>query len=458
MTSPQPPQPPQSPQQKEMLAAVNLLSLINKMNLKIFSTKTRKALIFLILNDTVQVVRYDRAVLWSFEGDTPKILGVSGQTTVNQNSDLAKKWGRLISDLADPSKIQLFSQDSFSNEKRLWVEMESEEPKPAILWMPIITQEKRQLGLWLERWQGVSWTNQEADILNFLVQAYGIAWEKFSSMHSYSFLKKKRTIFGALALLLILLSLRVSLRVVAPCEVVPKNPILITAPLEDIIAQVDVKPGQHVKKGEVLFEYDKRIVAENLKAAEEQVNVAQLDLNRAKTLALKDDRSFAEISVLAAKLKKEQINLELAKYHQSQLTVTSPEDGVVMLEDPEEWRGKPVHIGERVLMITNPDQTKIRIWIPENDNVVLDPNQEIKIILNIDPEKNRTALLSYIANASTVNEKHLPSFVAEAYWTTEPTDVKMGLKGTAILYGQKVSVFYWIARKPWGYLRTLVGL
>ena len=87
MTSPQ--------QQKDILAAVNLLSLINKHNLKTFHVKTRKALIFHILNDTVQVVRYDRAVLWSFEGDSPTILGVSGQSSFNPKREFGKVLGNV---------------------------------------------------------------------------------------------------------------------------------------------------------------------------------------------------------------------------------------------------------------------------------------------------------------------------------------------------------------------------
>ena len=90
---------------------------------------------------------------------------------------------------------------------------------------------------------------------------------------------------------------------------------------------------------------------------------------------------------------------------------------------------------------------------------MLDREKTIKIILNIDPTNGRQAKLLYIANASIVNDKHVPSFVAEAEWVDGGgKDVKMGLKGTAILYGQNVSVFYWIMRKPWAYFRNLIGM
>ena len=121
----------------------------------------------------------------------------------------------------------------------------------------------------------------------------------------------------------------------------------------------------------------------------------------------------------------------------------------MILNDPEEWRGKPVHVGEKVMMITDPNNTKLRIWIPEADNIPLDPNIPIDVILDPNPAETHKAKLIYVANASTVSENHVPSFVAEADWIQKPQDVKMGVKGTSILYGEHVSVFYLLLRRPW---------
>lgn len=448
---------PPNPQQKDVIAAINMLSVINKLNLKVFSAKSKKALIFIILNDTIHAIRYNRATLWSFDGATPKLLGVSGQSTFDSGSQLVKNLNTLVGDLQDVGKIQVLNQDSFSKEKRLWVEYAEDTTKPSVLWMPIATEEKQHLGLWLERWEGGTWANQEAEILNFLMQAYAIAWEKFLPRFKFTFLKNRRVIFTCLVIALALLSLRVPLRVVAPCEVVPKDPILITAPLEEIVREIKVKPGQSVKTDDILFEYDKRVATENLRSAQKSTEAALRDLQRAETLGLKDEKSLSEVGTLAAKYKKEQVNLDLAKYRFSQLTVKAPDNGIVLMQDPDEWRGKPTHIGEKIMTLANTDKTKVRIWIPESDNVELIKDRTIKVILNVDPEKTREAKLLFISNVSTLNEKHLPSFVAEADWLEQPKDVKPGLKGSAILYGHDVSVFYWIIRKPWGYFRSYLG-
>lgn len=451
------PQPQQQLQQKELIATVNLLSVINKLMLKVFSVKKREGLIFLILNDTVQIVKYDRAVLWSLEDGNTKLLGVSGQSTVNAASGLAIQWKTLVNDIADPGKAQILTADSFLREKHLWAEAESTSPHPAVLWLPIVSLDKTRLGLWLERWEGRTWNPQEIDILSFVLQAYGVAWEKFVPKGILKWITNRKVLGSVLLLSLLLLTIRLPLRVVAPIEVIPSDPVIITAPLEEIVEKINVKPGQYVKTGDVLFEYDKDVASQTLKAAERQVEISRLELNRSRTLGIKDAKSLTEVAVLEAKLKREEVNLDLAKYHSSQLIVKSPIDGVVMLGDPHEWHGKPVHIGEKIMMVADPDRTKVRLFIPEDDNVILDLTKPVKIYLNISPEITREASLIYVANVSTISDKHLVSFVAEADWIGDSKDVKMGLKGSASLYGNDVSLFYLLVRKPWAHFRNFIG-
>ena len=141
----------------------------------------------------------------------------------------------------------------------------------------------------------------------------------------------------------------------------------------------------------------------------------------------------------------------------SKLDAKAPEHGIVMINDPDEWRGKPVKEGEKVMIVGDPTQTKVRIWVPENDNIVLDPEAKITIFLNINPVKSYRASLIYIANETTISDEHVPSFVAEARWVDVPPDLKLGLKGSAVLYGEKVSLFYFIMRKPWASFRKFLG-
>ena len=439
-------------------AAVQLLARINKLNLKAFASKSKQALTFLILNDSIQVAQYDRAVLWSFEGKIPKLLGISGQSTVNQSAKIVEQWTLLIDDLKDPRSTQELSQDSFSEEIDTWKAIQQSQETPRIQWLPIFSNDQLTLGLWVERWNNKPWPKQEVDVLGFLMQGYGIAWEKFIPKYSFSIFGKRQGIVLGIGMLCLLFLVQVPLRIVAPCEVIPKDPVLVTAPLNGIVSEMNVQPGEEVDPEQTLFTYDKRVPLQDLEVAQKQVQIIESELNSAMTLVYEDAETLAKVNILALRLQKDQIQLKLSEYYASQLEVKAPQQGIVMVDSPEGWRGKPVNIGERILTINNPENTKVRIWIPENDNVELDPELPIKIFLNISPESSLKGKVSYISSYSKINEKGIPSFEAEAEWGDDTQKVKMGLKGSAILYGETVSLFYWIIRRPWASIRNFIGL
>ncbi|MFN4173978.1 MAG: efflux RND transporter periplasmic adaptor subunit [Parachlamydiaceae bacterium] len=438
--------------------AIHLLAAINRLGLKAFTSPSKTALIFLILNDTIQVVRYNRASLWKIDAKEMDLLGVSGHASVNSNSFLASEWSQILRGIKNNSQPQILESvsqikehDDIPGLKNIVHE------NVAFVWIPFYSKEGT-VGLLLERWNGVKWQYDEVEIMNFLAQNYSAAWSKFARSDRFKQLFNKPVRVAAVICAISLLFVQIPLRIVAPCEIVAKNPMLITAPLEGIIEEVKVEPGQSVKKGDLLFSYDKKIPLEELKVAQRQLNVAEADAKRANSLAFREKKALGEYAILALKLKKERTLYDLARYKASQLNVYAPEDGIVMLKNKDEWRGNPTQIGEKIMMIGDPNDTEVKIWIPESDNINLDLGADVKVILNAEPGSSYKAKLSYIAPYISFNEKNMPSFVAEADWQAPPSEVKIGLKGTAILYSENVSLFYYIIRHPLTYIRTLLGL
>ena len=176
--------------------------------------------------------------------------------------------------------------------------------------------------------------------------SFGAAWEKFSKRITWRTFAKKPSPWLLLAILASLLIVRIPLRVVAPCEVVPKDPVVITAPLEGIIEKIAITPGAVVSKGDILFEYDKRVPMQDLRIAQEKVAIMKSEYGKTTALAQKDKKELSELAVEELKLKKEELELELAEFRASQLEVRSPINGVALLDNPEEWHGKPVKIGK----------------------------------------------------------------------------------------------------------------
>lgn len=419
-----------------------LLATLNQLNLKAFSCRSKKNLIFVALNDTVHLIKYDRATFWDLSSKEPTCLGISGQTTIDKNNALIHKMGKVAKKLPDPSKYQVVR---LPKDKSVEGQVSTGKEIEESLWIPIPVKNKT-LGLWLER---VSpWQEEEIKLLFLLTKAYGLAWEKLTPRFSIHVPSKLWGTLLSAFLIGFFFFLPVPLRVVAPCEIVSQDPIYITAPLDGIIKQMLVKPGDIVKKDTPLFVYDKQVPLQEFRVAEKQVEIAQSQLNRTMTQGINDPKQLDESSVWQLQLEKEKIQLALAKERVDLLDVNSPANGVAIFDNPEEWRGKKVATGEKILVVSDPTKTKIRMWVPEADNVVIQKDKEVKIYLNIDPLVSYDAKLSYIADFSVITAKGVNSFSAEANWVDPPKEARLGLEGNAILYGDDVSIFYWLFRKP----------
>lgn len=439
-------------------------AVVNSLLIKALEAPNRQALQFIIANDTHKLIKYDRAILWEISQNKAHILTVSGQASLAPATEFYKKLNDLPNHIVDPSFPQLLSVDSFKDNKDVWTEYQRTHTA-SILWLPIYSKKELCLGLWLEKWnvsQEEPLSQQTTALLSqYLLPGYGAIWGKFKLKSKLkSLLHPKRgawlAALGVISVALFLI--HIPLRIVAPCEIVPKDPVVITAPLLGTIDQIVVKPGAQVHMGDILFTYDRRLHVQELKVAQNEVAITDAALNRALELGLHDQASLDDVAILKLKLEKDKINLDLARNNVEQLDVKSPNNGAVIISDPDQWPGKPVHIGEKVMMIADLSKTKIKMWIPENDNVDINPTEQIKIFLNVYPEKQWTAKLQYIASEVTLSDAQVPSFVAEADWEKPNGDVKAGLKGTAVLYGPKVSLFYYIFRKPWIIFRHIFGV
>jgi hypothetical protein len=441
------------------------LETINSLIIKAMSAISRQSLIFIIVNDTYNLTKYDRGILWDMQGEKHQMLGVSGQTTLNAYSEMHNKLSTLIASLNDKGAAQVLGPDKFSGKEEIWEDLQAHH-QSAVLWLPIYFDDELVLGLWLERWTGGYDDPLTADFLGiinkYLLPGYGAAWSKHQSKITFTpkmNYKGKMKLAGLASALFVLFVVRIPLRVVAPCEVIPDNPVLVTAPLEGVIDKIIVEPGEKVEEGTPLFDYDKRVPLQNLKVAQNEIEIIQADINRTSAVGLYDKPSLAELGLLQVKLRKAQLNFDFASYQAGLLTVSSPVDGFVSMDDPAQWRGKPVLVGEKIMTIVDPSKTLIRMWVPENDNLNLNPDMPVKIILNIEPQTSYAARFLYIATETSISEKHVASFIAEAQWKDPPSDeIKPGLKGTAILYGNKVSLFYYLFRKPFAMFRSVTGL
>lgn len=435
--------------------AIQLLATMNRLALKANACKTQKALTFLILNETIRLIQYNRATLWTWKNNTFTLIGVSSAASFNAQSEHLQKYKEVLEHLEKKEEKQVIPP-SVTKVGKATGDAPSPD-SPSMLWLPFPGQKDTRVGLCLERWTVNRWMEDEKEITGFLLQNYAIAWDRFEEKAWWKGLSTKRNLWIGLGIAALILAMPLSLPISAPCEIVAKNPYIVTSPLEGVIDKVAVIPGQNVKAGALLFTYDGEIMRQQKRSAEEQVRVLGAQLDRAYILGMDDDKYLQELAGLKYRYQKEKAFLDLANYRVNQLDVEAPVSGYIIMDSPEKWQGNPVKVGEKVLTITPPGESKVKIWIPEADKIWIDPEKPVKVFLNVEPENSYLAKITYIATESSLDEQSIPSFVAEAEWIEAPEDHQLGLKGSATLYGPRVSIFYWLIRKPWTYLRHISG-
>lgn len=459
---------PDNPQQVPA-AAFNALSVMHQLSLEAFLSKSDEELVFRILNRTIALTPYARAVLWSMEGGRPVPLGVSGKSDLDRRSPLMQSYQRLVSSLKEPQTGAVLDRSHFRDGADLWDGLLAEREQLSVVWVPLNVEGRQVAGLWLERWsEQEPWTERDVRMLGSLMVGYAAAWEKLVQRKRWTdrvrrWATKVRVAAVVLAILAVMVLVELPLRIVAPCEVIPKDPLVVAAPLDGVVEEVVVEPGEEVEEGEILFRYDPTQVQKELDVARQHVEVIRAELKRAEVEAPGSREARAKLLMLRNELKQEQIRLEAAMERQEKLVVRAPARGIALIDHPHEWRQRKVTVGQRVMALVDPAQTRLAIWLPEDDNIEFDRGEPVRIFLDVDPDRTLRAKLDYVAKHVTERPGGEPSFRAEAAWMGEAdrkvVKMRIGSPGYAILYGDEpVPLGYWLFRKPYAAARAFFGL
>ena len=155
--------------------AFQSLARLQQLTLEAGLSETPKQLTFRILNRTVAYCRYDRAVLWGLSGRNLKLLGVSGNSDVNQQSPLVCEWRSLVTAIPDRDSAVILEPNTLSPED-MWARLAQRTNGLSVIWLPISEGGRTIAGLWLERWGGRTFSKNDVARLEPLSLAYGVAW------------------------------------------------------------------------------------------------------------------------------------------------------------------------------------------------------------------------------------------------------------------------------------------
>ncbi|WP_235609738.1 efflux RND transporter periplasmic adaptor subunit [Azospira sp. I13] len=267
---------------------------------------------------------------------------------------------------------------------------------------------------------------------------------------------RPRRRYTALALLFLLFPVRLTL--LAPGELVPAHPAVIRAPLEGTVDRFFVSPNSRVKAGDPLFQLDLTTLESRLEVARQGLATAEAEYRQSAQQAVFEAKSKALLAQLQGRVAERKAE---ADYLESQLLraqVTAPLAGVVLMDDPSEWVGKPVVTGERILTVADEHDAEVEAWISLGDGIDLPEEAAVTLYLNAAPLSPVAARVRYYAHEAVARPDGSYAYRLRARLEPGETAPRVGMKGTAKVRGPWVTASYWILRRPLAILRQAVGL
>lgn len=443
----------------EPLPHPHLLLQLDALRDKAMAAESLGALAFSMANDLYPLLPFHQALVFAEHSGGPELLSVSGLARPSEDSPYlvwlkrASRW--LAEHVPDAQPIWLSLEQSTPPEDITegWAEW-----WPAGAWcLPLHDRDGLRLGLLvvlLDQPPPMALTRQ----LDGLASTWAYCWSALGRQRRLGRLRPSRkqwllTLLVAAALLL----LPVRQTALAPAQIVSRQAQIISSPIDGVIAQVLVRPNQPVEAGTPLFTLDETTLRSRAEVLGKEVAVADAELLAASQRAFDNPQSKGDLTLLEGRAQQRRAELAAVRAQLRRTQVQAPRAGVALFSDPNDWLGKPVATGERIMQVADPAQPAMQLQLAVADAIALEPGAEVTLFLTaypLSPLKGHILETSYQARPSddgVVAYRLLASIDASA------AHVRLGLHGTAKLHGERVMLGYYLLRRPLATLRAWSG-
>ncbi|MEM1318446.1 MAG: HlyD family secretion protein, partial [Pseudomonadota bacterium] len=193
-----------------------------------------------------------------------------------------------------------------------------------------------------------------------------------------------------------------------------------------------------------------------LQLAGQAVGVAEARYDQSLRTSFADSTAKRELSIAKSELNLKAGEYDYASELMKKTEVSAARDGLVLFADKDSWTGRPVSTGERIMRIADPNSVEIAIDLPVADAIVLEEGARVQLYLDSAPLKPVEATLTSASFHAQPNGDNVLSYNVRADFA-EGDRPRIGLRGTAKVYGERVTLAYYLFRKPLSAIRQWTG-
>ena len=422
--------------------------------------RTQDELNFVVVNETRQIIDFVNSyLLLKTPTDKYHVKAVSDLATVDRTAPLVTFVENIINDQKNTNlkEIQNLEVDKISRSLKI------KKPKNIpdnILLIPIFSPQRGLQGFLITT-RNEKFNDNEVELARHLSVTYGHAYNTFLTDFSIKdFLKKnftgKRSWIIILSIIFILI-IPIKITSTAPVEVVPKNPRLITAPFDGVVKNIIVNNNDKINSGDLLIQIEDTDLKNSFNLAKQSLQVAEKELLRSRQFSFSNNEEKARLAELMAQVDLKKAEVESTSERLKNSKIYADKDGIAIVDQKNNWQGRPVSVGEKIITIANPKKVEFLIWLPVKDSLIIKENTDVKVFLDINPIKPLKGKLKRASYQSSLSPEEVLSYQISASFEGEEIP-RIGLRGTAKIYGSRVTLFYYLFRKPITFVRQLIGV
>lgn len=453
-------------------AQAQMAALVAAAEARARAASTVTELIFSVANDAYGLLGFRQALVFEGDGASASLAAVSGLARPTEDSPylvwLGRIWPWLHARAAAAPGWLAMPVDSTDTQGEVLLEVLDgwREWWPAgVFAMPLDRRSGERLG-WVVFLLDRPPAEVQLHALLQLIQSWSYCWEMLGgkpkqpiTRHWQNLSTTKRRLLALAVVALLFIPVRQT--ALAPAEVIALEAEAMAAPLEGVVKTLHVRPNQSVKAGQPLFSLDDTTLRNRLEVATKSVAVADAELQAATQKAFDSYQSKGDLALLGGRANEKRAELAAVRAQLARIDVVAPQDGVAVFGDPDDWLGRPVTTGERIMLLANPSKPGVLVHLPVADAITLEPGAPIKLFLTVLPLSPMDATVSETSYQAVLSPDGVASYRLRAVFEGAPdgsqAQARIGLRGTAKIYGGRVLLGYYLLRRPLGTLREWSG-
>ncbi|HZY18584.1 MAG TPA: HlyD family efflux transporter periplasmic adaptor subunit [Ramlibacter sp.] len=420
------------------------------------------ALAFSMVNDGWATLGYRQALVlrkrlgrWGVQGASG--LVEVGEATPYQNW-LARVAGALEGKIPPPADglippLQLKPEDLPVDLAQSWGEWWP----PIVLGLPLRGRDGLLNGLALFLFDDPPHPSRIA-VLAQLADVWLHAWALLTGSSRRAWMPSRRTRWIIAGVVAAVLLVPVRQSVLAPAEIISLDSVVLASPVEGVVREVLVRPNQAVTADQPLVALDDTTLRNRREVLLKSLGSAQAELLATTQKSFENVQSRGDIAPLSGRVEERRAELAFVEEQLQRSTLASPKAGITVFGDPNDWRGRPVAAGERIMLVADPTRLGMLLHVPVGDAIAVDPGAPVRVFLHVAPLSPLDGEVVETGYQAMLSPDNVASYRIRAKLSGDVRELpRIGLKGTAKLYGKRVALGYWLLRRPIAAAREWAG-